>query len=89
MSPLIHHFWQLTNKVSRDLPVLKTANIYAPEFKVSNHRDLKQKKKTKRNYSSTNKNSQLLLLGDDEVSEGPEVGKGADAVAGPDHARRA
>ena len=33
---------------------------------------------------STNKNSQLLLLGDDEVSEGPDVGKGADAVAGPE-----
>jgi len=48
-----------------------------------------KKRKTKRNYSSTNKNSQLLLLGDDEVSEGPEVDKGADAVAGPDHARRA
>ena len=43
-----------------------------------------KKRKTKRNYSSTNKNSQLLLLGDDEVSEGPDVGKGADAVAGPE-----
>ena len=44
---------------------------------------IKQKKKTKRNYS-TIKNLQLLLLGDDEVSEGPEAGKGADAIAGPE-----
>ena len=44
---------------------------------------IKQKKKTKRNYI-TIKNSQLLLLGDDEVSEGTEAGKGADAVAGPE-----
>ena len=44
---------------------------------------IKQKKKSERNYS-TIKNSQLLLLGDDEVSEGPEAGKGADAVAGPE-----
>jgi len=45
-----------------------------------------KKRKTKRNYSSTNKNSPLFLLGDNEVSEGPEVGKGVDAVVGPDHA---
>jgi len=44
---------------------------------------IKHKQKIKRNYS-TIKNSQLLLLGDDEVSEGPEAGKGADAVAGPE-----
>jgi len=48
MSPLIHHLWQLTNKVSRDLPVLKTTNIYALESKVSNHRDLKQKKENQK-----------------------------------------
>ena len=47
-------------------------------------------KKGKPKGISTNENSQLLLLDDDEVGEGPEVGKGAGTVAGPDcvdHAR--
>ena len=64
-------------------------NIYILLENPNHRTTVTSNKKRKPKGISTNENSQLLLLSDDEVGEGPEVGKGADAVAGPDHARRA
>ena len=65
-------------------------NIYILLENPNHRTTVTSNKKGKPKRISTNENSQLLLLGDDEVGEGPKVGKGAGVVAGSDcvdHAR--